>query len=124
MSSMRVLDTGELAGWLAEHAAGADRVGLHPLGHWRAGTGDVTALAFATEAGAAYVATDRLDPADEQALATWLADPARPKVLHDAKGPMLGSGRAWAGRWSGWSVTPRCRRTSPVPTSAPTTSPT
>ena len=62
---------------------------MHPVGHWRAGTGDVTALAFATEDGAAYVATDRLDPADEQALAAWLADPARPKVLHDAKGPML-----------------------------------
>ena len=88
--SMRVLDTGELAGWLAEHASGDDRVGLHLLGHWRAGTGDVTALAFATEDGAAYVATDRLDPADEDALATWLADPARPKVMHDAKGPMLG----------------------------------
>ena len=25
---------------------------------------------------------------DEQALAAWLADPAHPKVLHDAKGPM------------------------------------
>ena len=30
-----------------------------------------------------------LDPADQTALAGWLADPARPKVLHDAKGPML-----------------------------------
>ena len=34
-----------------------------------------------------------LDPAaltedDERALAAWLADPAHPKVLHDAKGPM------------------------------------
>ena len=87
--SMRVLDTGEVAGWLAEHAGSGERVGLHPLGHWRAGTGDVTALAFATEAGAAYTPTDRLDPADEAALAAWLADPARPKVMHDAKGPML-----------------------------------
>ncbi|GAB3265211.1 DNA polymerase I [Nocardioides dilutus] len=87
--SMQVLDTGEVAGWLAEHASAGERVGLHPLGHWRAGTGDITALAFATEAGAAYVSTDRLDPADEAALAAWLADPARPKVMHDAKGPML-----------------------------------
>jgi DNA polymerase-1 len=87
--SMRVLDTGELAGWLAEHAGAGERVGLHPLGHWRAGTGDVTALAFATEGGAAYAATDQLDPDDEAALAAWLADPARPKVMHDAKGPML-----------------------------------
>ncbi len=26
---------------------------------------------------------------DEQVLAAWLADPGKPKVLHDAKGPML-----------------------------------
>jgi DNA polymerase-1 len=35
-----------------------------------------------------------LDPAelvedDERALAAWLADPSRPKALHEAKGPML-----------------------------------
>ena len=58
----------------ARRATG-DRVGVHPVGHWRAGTGDVTALAFATEDGAAYVSTDRLDPADEEALATWLRRP-------------------------------------------------
>jgi DNA polymerase-1 len=87
--SMQVLDTGELAAWLTGHAGQGERVGLHPLGHWRAGTGDITALAFATEAGAAYTTTDRLDPADEAALAAWLADPTRPKVMHDAKGPML-----------------------------------
>jgi DNA polymerase-1 len=87
--SMQVLDTGELAAWLTAHAGAGERVGLHPLGHWRAGTGDITALAFATEGGAAYATTDRLDPVDEAALAAWLADPARPKVMHDAKGPML-----------------------------------
>ena len=32
--SMRMLDTGELAGWLADHASGGDRVGIHPVGHW------------------------------------------------------------------------------------------
>ena len=87
--SMRVLDTGELAGWLAEDASGGDRVGIHPVGHWGAGTGDLLALAFATEEGAAYVTTDKLDVADEEALADWLKDASRPKVLHDAKGPML-----------------------------------
>jgi DNA polymerase-1 len=87
--SMRVLETGELAGWLADHASGAGRVGIHPVGHWRAGTGDLLALAFATEEGAAYVATDKLDVADEEALAAWLKDGTKPKVLHDAKGPML-----------------------------------
>ena len=34
-----------------------------------------------------------LDEADEEALGEWLADPARPKVLHDAKGPLAGSAR-------------------------------
>src|SRR4051794_12965525 len=46
--AMRRLDPGELAAWLGEHAPGSAgrRVGLHPVGHWRAGTGDVTAIAF------------------------------------------------------------------------------
>ena len=87
--TMRVLETGELPGWLSEHASGAARVGIHPVGQWRAGTGDLLALAFATEDGAAYVSTDRLDVADEEALAEWLKDASKPKVLHDAKGPML-----------------------------------
>jgi DNA polymerase-1 len=87
--TMRTLDEGELAGWLADHASSGERVGIHPVGHWRAGSGDLTALAFATEAGAAYVSTDRLTVEDEEALAAWLRDGSRPKVLHDAKGPML-----------------------------------
>ncbi|HEX5090294.1 MAG TPA: DNA polymerase I [Nocardioides sp.] len=87
--SMRVLGEGELAGWLAEHASSGARVGIHPVGHWRAGTGDLIALAFATEEGAAYVTTDKLDVADEEALAVWLKDASKPKVLHDAKGPIL-----------------------------------
>lgn len=87
--SMRVLGEGELAAWLAEEGASGARVGVHPVGHWRAGTGDLTAIAFATEDGAAYVTTDALTVEDEEALAVWLRDPARPKVLHDAKGPML-----------------------------------
>ena len=37
------LEPGELAGWLAEHAAG-DRTGVDVIGHWGSGTGDVSAL--------------------------------------------------------------------------------
>jgi DNA polymerase I len=87
--TMRVLAEGELVSWLADHASAGARVGIHPVGQWRAGTGDLTALAFATEEGAAYVTTDALSVEDEEALATWLKDGSLPKVLHDAKGPML-----------------------------------
>ena len=89
--SMRVLDTGELAGWLADaRLRAATRVGIHPVGHWRAGTGDLTGLAFATEEGAAYVShrqarRRRRGGAGRPGSRT----PTRPKVLHDAKGPML-----------------------------------
>ena len=79
---------GELAGWLAAHA-GAGRSGLAVSGTWGRGTGDLTGLAIAAPDGAcAFVDPAALAADDEQALAAWLADPARPKALHDAKGPM------------------------------------
>ncbi|WP_296601379.1 DNA polymerase I, partial [Nocardioides sp.] len=88
--AMSVLATGEVSAWLEQHTTAGERVGLHVVGRWGAGTGDVTSLALATTDGtAAWIAADQLDAADQQALAGWLADPARPKVLHDAKGPML-----------------------------------
>jgi len=88
--AMTVLTSGELAGWLEQNASSGGRVGLHVVGRWGAGTGDVTSLALATTDGsAAWIAAEELDAADQGALAAWLADPARPKVLHDAKGPML-----------------------------------
>ena len=87
---MTVLATGQLRAWLAEHASTGERVGVHPVGEWRAGSGDLTALAFASREGAAaYIDAGELDPDDEDALAGWLADAGQPKVLHDAKGPML-----------------------------------
>jgi DNA polymerase-1 len=88
--AMSVLGAGQLPAWLEQNASSGDRVGLHVVGHWGAGSGDVTSLALATGDGtAAWVPADELDTADQAALAAWLADPARPKVLHDAKGPML-----------------------------------
>ncbi len=85
-----VLLTGELAPWLAEHAAGADPIGIAVEGRWGRGAGQLTAIALATaDAHAAYFSPDSLDPADEAALGKLLADPAKPKILHDAKGPIL-----------------------------------
>ncbi|WP_232675871.1 DNA polymerase I [Nocardioides sp. R-C-SC26] len=82
------LASGQVAGWLA--TLDESRVGVHVRGAWGAGTGRVDGLAIATAAGAAaYLDTADLTPDDDAALAGWLADPARPKALHDAKGPAL-----------------------------------
>jgi DNA polymerase I len=92
------LGDGELAGWLAAHAAAGERVGVQVQGSWRAGTGDVFALALAAGDGAAaWLDVEQLGPDDDAVLAGWLADAAAPKVLHDAKGPMLAlAARGWA----------------------------
>jgi len=79
----------EVAGWLAEHAAGEGRTGVAVSGTWGRGTGNLTGLALATPDGAgAYLDPDTLTEDDERALAGWLADPGRPKAMHDAKGPI------------------------------------
>ena len=53
---------------------------------WSLGSGTVTEIALAAADGAAaWLDPAELDEADERALAEWLADPARPKVLHNAK---------------------------------------
>ncbi|MEP6667471.1 MAG: 5'-3' exonuclease H3TH domain-containing protein, partial [Nocardioidaceae bacterium] len=91
------LTTGEIAGWLAEHADGEGPAGLYVQGQWRAGTGQVNAVALAESAGrAAWIDAIDIAPADEVVLAGWLADPKRGKALHDAKGPMLAlAARGW-----------------------------
>ncbi|GID31805.1 DNA polymerase I [Paractinoplanes brasiliensis] len=81
----RVLGPGQVAGWLAQHAAAAP-VGVAVTGTFGRGTGSLTGIAVATGDGpAAWFDPAALDEADERAVAEWLADPARPKVLHDAK---------------------------------------
>jgi len=93
------LEPGELSGWLAEHAAGGDRVGLAVAGPAGRGTGVVTGLALASQDGAgAYVDPVELPEDDERALASWLDDPAVPKAVHDGKGLLL----AFAER--GWTL--------------------
>ncbi|NYI72118.1 DNA polymerase-1 [Naumannella cuiyingiana] len=90
------LGEGEVAGWLDEHAA-AERTGVEVLGTWGSGTGQVHIVALASADGSgAWVDATELGPADERALADWLADPDRPKALHGAKGPLLA---AWARGW-------------------------
>jgi DNA polymerase-1 len=92
------LGPGQVAGWLARHATGAP-VGVAVTGHFGRGTGRLTGIAVGTGDGpAAWFDPAGLDEADEQAVAAWLADPDRPKVVHDAKPASL------AMRAHGWRL--------------------
>ena len=83
-----VLGAEDVPGWLAHHAPAGSTVGVHVVGTWSGGTGDVSAVALATSDGpAAYIDVVSLDVDAEDALANWLGDMARSKVMHDAKGP-------------------------------------
>ncbi len=84
------LAEGAVGDWLNEHASSPGRVGVHVQGTWGSGTGDLSALALAAVDGAAaWLELDDVTPEDDAVLAHWLADASVPKVLHDAKGPML-----------------------------------
>lgn len=92
----QALERGELAAWLAEHSLG-NRFGLAVVGTHLAYDADTTALAIVSADGdGRYIDTATLDPADEAALASWLADPGPPKALHEAKLAMHDlAGRGW-----------------------------
>ncbi|MET9895408.1 DNA polymerase I [Streptomyces sp. NPDC006465] len=82
-----VLGAGELKPWLAEH--GTAVLGVSTVDSWALGTGAVAEVALAAGAGAAvWFDPSQLDESDENAFATWLADPGKHKVLHSAKGAM------------------------------------
>jgi DNA polymerase-1 len=82
-----VLGGGGLAPWLERH--GAERLGLATVDAWALGSGSVSEIALAAASGpAAWFDPTELDEADERAFAAWIADPDRPKVLHNAKGVM------------------------------------
>ncbi len=91
------LAPGAVAGWLGEHAADGRRSGLAVIGTHLAYDADATALAIAAADGeGCYVDTTALTPDDDTALGRWLADPAMPKTLHEAKHAMHDlAGRGW-----------------------------
>ena len=75
----------DVEGWIGHHC-GAEPVGVQVTGRWARGEGDASAVAIATKAGsAAYIDLVTLDETGERVLGDWIEDPARPKVLHDAK---------------------------------------
>jgi DNA polymerase-1 len=91
-----VLEPGTVRDWLAAHGSGV-LTGIEAVGRWGSGTGDLVALALASADGsAAYLDVTELSPDDDAALAAWLSDPAHPKAVHDAKGPLLA---IWARGW-------------------------
>jgi DNA polymerase I len=91
------LEPGTVGQWLAEHAGDGRRAGLAVAGTHLPYGGDATALAIAAADGeGGYVDTATLTPDDDAALAAWLADPAKPKALHEAKLAMHDlAGRGW-----------------------------
>ncbi|MCV7268503.1 DNA polymerase I [Mycobacterium doricum] len=92
----KALQRGELAAWLSEHSLG-NRFGLAVVGTHLAYDADATALAIvAADGDGRYIDTTALDPDDDAALASWLADPGPPKALHEAKLAMHDlAGRGW-----------------------------
>ena len=80
------LEPGAVGQWLAEHITDGGRSGLAVVGTHQPYDGDATALAIAAADGdGSYIDTTTLTPDDDAALAAWLADPDKPKALHEAK---------------------------------------
>jgi DNA polymerase-1 len=92
-----VLQPGDVAQWLDEHARTGRRTGVSVAGSWGRGTGVMTGLALAAaDDAAAYLDPEQLAEDDERAVVDWLADPDQPKALHDVKGPLLAAAdRGW-----------------------------
>ncbi|MFC7879812.1 DNA polymerase I [Isoptericola sp. NPDC057391] len=85
--ALAALEPGGLGAWLAVRAGRP--LGLEVTGTPTPGAGDAWDVALADghdgETAAAVVDLADATPEDERALATWLADPAAPKVVHGAK---------------------------------------
>ncbi|MBM0237867.1 DNA polymerase I [Micromonospora sp. ATA32] len=93
LAGQLLAEPGALAAWLTTHAPAGTSVGVAvklDTGVNRRHTASVTGMALATAGGAAaWFDPARLEPADEAALAAWLADAERHKVLHDCKPALL-----------------------------------
>lgn len=89
-------EPGSVTAWLDANTEGP--VGVAVSGTFGRGAGSLSGVGLAGVDSAAWFDPVGLDPADEAAVASWLADPAKPKVLHDAKPAML----AFAAH--GWSL--------------------
>lgn len=80
-------EPGAVTAWLETHASVP--VGVAVSGTFGRGTGTVTGVALASADEAAWFDPAELSEVDESAVAAWLSDPGKPKVMHDAKPAML-----------------------------------
>lgn len=81
-----LVPAGTVEAWLDEHARTGERHGLGVVGPEVVVDGDVDAVVIAASDGeGGYIDTATLTPEDEAALGAWLADPAQPKAVHEAK---------------------------------------
>ena len=91
------LDPGDVRAWLDAHAQ--DLTGVHFVGSWGSGAGDLTGIAL--QAPTVRVPGSTLPHSPRTTMQRWPAwseDPTPRKVVHEAKGPTL----AW---WSrGWNL--------------------
>nr|WP_232236384.1 DNA polymerase I [Nocardia sp. BMG51109] len=77
---------GAAADWLAEHAKPDVRHGISVVGTGTPVDSDAQAIAISAADGeGGYFDVVGLTPEDERALGAWLADPATPKAVHEAK---------------------------------------
>ncbi|WP_117214311.1 DNA polymerase I [Allorhizocola rhizosphaerae] len=80
-------EPGSVAAWLKTHAV--KPVAIAISGTAGRGTGSVNGVGLASAETAAFFDPTQLSEADEKAVAAWLADEGKPKVLHNAKPVML-----------------------------------
>ena len=78
------LEPGALAAWLTSHVGAT--VAMDVEGRGTPAGGDAWGLALAADPTEALtIDLTAVDPADEAALAAWLADPGAPKAVHGSK---------------------------------------
>jgi len=87
-------EPGSVKAWLDTHSCAP--VGIAVSGTFGRGTGSLSGVGLASAGKAAWFDPSNLDSVDEQAVAKWLADETRSKVIHDAKPAMLAfSAHGW-----------------------------
>jgi DNA polymerase-1 len=93
----RVLGSGQVKSFIEQYAQPGRRLGVAVSGSFGRGTGRLTGLAVASADGvAAWLDPAALDADDEAAVAAWLSDVDRPKVMHDVKPAQLAfAARGW-----------------------------